>query len=76
MKLEFSRHIFETYSNTTFHENPSIWRRVFPCGALDVRTDMKQTLLTILQKAPKNGPDSAALGQISAAFSSDVRVKF
>jgi hypothetical protein len=28
-----------------------------------------------MQKAPKNGPDSAALGQITEAFSSDISVE-
>ena len=34
MKLEFSRHIFEKYSNIKFHENPSSGR-VVPCGRTD-----------------------------------------
>jgi len=32
MKLEFSRQIFEKYSNTEFHENPSSGSPVVPCG--------------------------------------------
>ena len=32
MKLEFSRQIFEKYSNITFHVNPSSESRVVPCG--------------------------------------------
>jgi hypothetical protein len=32
VKLEFSRHIFANYSNTTFHEKPSSRSRVAPCG--------------------------------------------
>ena len=35
MKIEFSRHIFETPSNIKFHENPSSVSRVFPCGRKD-----------------------------------------
>ena len=31
-KLEFSRHIFEQYSNIKFDENPSSRSRVVPCG--------------------------------------------
>jgi hypothetical protein len=31
MKLEFSRLIFEKYSNINFHENPSSRRQVVPC---------------------------------------------
>jgi len=36
MKLEFSEHIFEKYSNTKFYENPSGEREVL-CA--DGRTD-------------------------------------
>jgi hypothetical protein len=38
MKLEFSRQIFENYSNIKFYENPSNGRRVFPCGRTDGQT--------------------------------------
>jgi hypothetical protein len=31
MKLEFSRHIFEKYSNIKFHENRSSVSRIVPC---------------------------------------------
>ena len=39
MKFEFSRQIFEKYSNIKFHENPSSGSRVVPCGPTDGRTD-------------------------------------
>jgi hypothetical protein len=39
MKLEFSDQIFEKYSNTKFHENPSKGSRVVPCERTDGRTD-------------------------------------
>jgi hypothetical protein len=39
MKLEFSRQIFEKYSDVKFHENPSSERRVVPCGREDTQTD-------------------------------------
>jgi hypothetical protein len=39
MKLEFSGQIFEEYSNTKFHENPSIGSRVLPCGMMGGRAD-------------------------------------
>jgi len=32
MKLEFSRQIFEKYSNFEFHENSSSGSQVVPCG--------------------------------------------
>jgi len=38
MKLEFSRRIFEKFSNIRFHENPSIGSLVVPCGRTDRRT--------------------------------------
>jgi hypothetical protein len=40
MKLKFSRQIFEKYSNIKFHENPSSWGRVIPCG----RTEMTKAI--------------------------------
>jgi len=40
MKLEFScRQIFEKYSNTKFHENPSSGSRVVQCGRANVQRD-------------------------------------
>jgi hypothetical protein len=39
MKLEFSRWIFEKYSNIKFHENPSSGSRAVPCGRKDGETD-------------------------------------
>ena len=35
MKLEFSRQVFEKYSDIQFHENPSIGIRVVSCGRTD-----------------------------------------
>jgi hypothetical protein len=35
MKLEFSRQIFEKYSNTKFYENPSSGSRVVPWEQTD-----------------------------------------
>jgi len=43
MKFEFSRQIFEKYSNIDFHENPSSGNQVVSCerkeGQTDGRTD-------------------------------------
>jgi len=36
MKLEFSRQIFEKYSNIKFHDNPSSGSRVVPCRPTDI----------------------------------------
>jgi len=44
MKLEFSRQIFEKYSNIKFHKNPNSVRRVVPCGQTDGRTDMTKLI--------------------------------
>ena len=38
MKLEFSRQIFEKYSNIKCYENPSSGSRVVPCGQTDRQT--------------------------------------
>ena len=38
MKLDFSGQIFEKYSNTKFHKNPSIVSQVAPRGRIDGRT--------------------------------------
>ena len=35
IKLEFSRQIFEKYSNIKFHENPYSGSRFVPCGQTD-----------------------------------------
>jgi len=53
MKLEFSRHFFEKYPNTKFHENPSSGSRVVPCGWADGRID-GQTEMTKLIVAFRN----------------------
>jgi hypothetical protein len=39
MKLEFSRQIFEKYSNFKFHVNPSSEKRAIPCGRTGRETD-------------------------------------
>jgi hypothetical protein len=39
MKLEFSQHIFEIYSNDKFHENSSSVRQVVPCGRTERETN-------------------------------------
>jgi hypothetical protein len=47
MKLEFSRQIFENYSNTKFHENPSNGSRVVQRG----RTDMMKLTIALREVA-------------------------
>ena len=50
MTLEFSRQIFEKYSNIKFHENPSSGSRVVPCGWTDGRTDSRTDGRTDMMK--------------------------
>jgi len=52
MKLEFSRLIFEKFSNMKFHENPSNGDRVVLCG----RTDMTKLIVALrnFANAPKS----------------------
>ena len=52
MKLEFSRQIFEKYSNIKFHENLTSGSRVVPRG----RTDMTKFMVAFPNSAnaPKN----------------------
>jgi hypothetical protein len=38
--LSFSPQALENYSSTKFHENPSSWSRVVPCGRRDGQTGM------------------------------------
>jgi hypothetical protein len=44
MKLEFSRQVFEKYSNIKLLENPLIGRRVVPYVQTEGRTDMKDLI--------------------------------
>jgi hypothetical protein len=53
MKLEFSRHIFEKYWNSKFHEIPSSGSLVVPCGGSDI-PDM--TGLTVAFRNSTNAP--------------------
>jgi hypothetical protein len=43
LELEYSREIFEKYSNIKFHENPSSGNRVVSCGQTD-RTDSRTNI--------------------------------
>jgi hypothetical protein len=52
MKLEYSPQIFEKYSNTIFHENPSSGSRVFQMR----KTDMTKPIVAFrnFANAPEN----------------------
>jgi len=56
MKIKFSRQIFEKYSNTKFHENPSSGNRLVPSGQTDRHTDMTKLIVTFrnFEKTLKN----------------------
>jgi hypothetical protein len=56
IKPEFSRQLFEKYSDIKFHENPSIGSRVDPCGRTDrltVTTRLKVTFRNFLDRFSK-----------------------
>jgi hypothetical protein len=57
MYLEFSRQIFEKYSNIKFHETPSIGSQVVSRGRTDGQADMTQLIVAFsnFANAPKNG---------------------
>ena len=59
MKLEFSRQVFEKYSNIKFNEDPSSGIRVVLCGWRDRRTDMTKLRVAFRKfaNAPKNDED-------------------
>jgi len=52
MKLQFSRQIFEKYSNIKFHDNPSSGSRV-PCGQTDGHEKKLIVICRNFAKAPK-----------------------
>jgi hypothetical protein len=56
LKLQFSRHIYEKYSNIEFYENMSSGGRVVACGRTDRLTDMTKLIVGYrsFTKAPKN----------------------
>jgi len=59
MKLEYSLQIFEKFSGTKFHENPSSGSRVVPCGRRDKQTDRHDEAKSPFFRfanATKNGP--------------------
>jgi hypothetical protein len=55
-KTEYSRQILKKYSVTKFHENPSSWSQVIPCG----RTDMTKLMVAFRNFANAHKSDFAA----------------
>jgi len=66
MKVQFSRHFVEKYSNIKFHENPFIGSRVVPCGG---RTD-SHTYMTKPIVALRTATQTEALEVRSLTFNS------
>jgi hypothetical protein len=58
MKLEFSQQVFEKYSDSKFHENPSSVAELFRA---DGRTDLTKLIVAFRKfaNAPKNDPTSS-----------------
>jgi hypothetical protein len=59
MKLEFSRQIFEKYTNIKFHENPPVGAELF---RVDRRTEMTKIIVAFRNFA--NAPKMNATFQI------------
>ena len=51
MKLEFSRQIFEKFTNIKFHENPSRGSRVVPCGRADGHGEANSRISQFCERA-------------------------
>ena len=62
MKPELSKQIFEKFSNTKFHENPSGGSPVVPCGRTVGRTD-GQTDMTKLIDAFRKFANASKIQQ-------------
>ena len=82
MKTEFSRQIFEKYTNMNFHENPSIVSLVVPCRLTDRWTDGRTAMKNLIvsfrdfANAPKNS--SSNFGKkncMKSVFLTDVNIK-
>ena len=53
-ETNFSRQIFQKYSNIKFHENPSSGSRVVPYGQTDRPDEAKTAVFRNFANAPKN----------------------
>jgi hypothetical protein len=51
VKLEFSGHILENYSNIKFYENPSSGSRVVPCGRTDRHDEANRRFSPFCERA-------------------------
>jgi hypothetical protein len=71
MKPDFYRQIFEKYSNIKFHENPSSYSRVFPCGMTEWQTGVTYLIVAFrnFPKAPKDLPSLVISNDIATGFS-------
>ena len=68
MKLEFSRQIFEKYSNIDFLENPSSGSRVVPCGQTDRHDEANRRRSQFCEKRLRTSARQQ-LGQIRTTVS-------
>ena len=53
MKLEFSRKIFEKFSNIKLHKNLSSGSRIVPCGRTDIHDEANSRLSQFCESAYK-----------------------
>jgi len=64
MKLEFPRHVFEKYSNTKFHEDPSTGSRVDSCGRTDRHDEANSRCSQLCERAKKETVHLLNFGQL------------
>jgi hypothetical protein len=60
MKVEFSRQIFEKYSNTKFHENLFKRIRVLPCGRIERHEEANSFFSQFCERAIKKDRSTAS----------------
>ena len=64
MTLEFSRNIFEKYSNTKFHENPYSGSRVVPCGQTERQKGVTKLIVSFRNFAKEPKKQTAISGSL------------
>jgi hypothetical protein len=51
MKLVFSQHIFEKYTNIKFYENLFSWSHVVPCGQMNRRDETNSSFSQFCERS-------------------------